>query len=101
MRRMDSRVVALADIDAPFIARWRALANRPGTTPNPFMDVDFLRPAAAYQPEAKGMRLFVGEDDGELLWLLPRGIVAQLVQVLRGFDAFGVEFERACQGGAC
>src|SRR5665648_480738 len=68
---MDARVVALADVDAPFIDRWRALANRPGITPNPFADVDFLRPAVAYLPEARGMRLFVGEDDGDLLWLMP------------------------------
>jgi len=68
---MHSRVVALADVDAPFIDRWRALAKRPDTTPNPFVEVDFLRPAAAYLPEAKGMRLFVGEDDGDLLWLMP------------------------------
>jgi CelD/BcsL family acetyltransferase involved in cellulose biosynthesis len=68
---MDSRVVALADVDAPFIDRWRALADRPGITPNPFAEVDFLRPAAAFQPEAKGMRLFVGEDGGDLLWLMP------------------------------
>jgi CelD/BcsL family acetyltransferase involved in cellulose biosynthesis len=68
---MDTRVVALADIDALFIDRWRALANRPDTTPNPFVDVDFLRPAAASLPEAKGMRLLVGEDHGDLLWLMP------------------------------
>ena len=68
---MDARVVALADVDAPFIDRWRALAKRPDTTPNPFVDVDFLRPAAACLPEAKGMRLFVGEEDGDLLWLMP------------------------------
>ena len=71
MRRMGSRVVALADVDAPFIDRWRALANRPDTTPNPFIDVDFLRPAAAFLPEAKGMRLLVGEDHGDLMWLMP------------------------------
>jgi hypothetical protein len=68
---MDARVVALADIDAPFIDRWRALANRPGITPNPFAEVDFLRPAVAYLPEAKGMRLLVGQDHGDLLWLMP------------------------------
>ena len=71
MRRMGSRVVELADVDAPFIDRWRALANRPDTTANPFVDVDFLRPASAFLPEAKGMRLFVGEDHGDLLWLMP------------------------------
>jgi hypothetical protein len=68
---MDARVVALADVDAPFIDRWRALANRPGITANPFAEVDFLRPAVAYLPEAKGMRLFVGQDHGDLLWLMP------------------------------
>jgi Acetyltransferase (GNAT) domain len=68
---MDSRVVVLTDIDAPFIDRWRALANRPDITPNPFVDVDFLRPAAAHLPEAKGMQLFVGEDHGDLVWLMP------------------------------
>src|SRR5450759_44403 len=68
---MDSRVVALTDIDAPFVDRWRALANRLDITPNPFVDVDFLRPAAAYLPQAKGLRLLVGEDHGDLVWLMP------------------------------
>ena len=68
---MDSRVIALTDIDAPFIDRWRVLAKRPDITPNPFVDVDFLRPAAEYLPEAKGMRLLVGEDHGDLVWLMP------------------------------
>jgi CelD/BcsL family acetyltransferase involved in cellulose biosynthesis len=68
---MDARVVALADVDAAFIDRWRALANRPGITPNPFADVGFLRPAVAHLAEARGMRLFVGQDDGDLLWLMP------------------------------
>jgi hypothetical protein len=68
---MDSRVVALTDIDAPFIDRWRVLAKRPDITPSPFVDVDFLRPAAEYLPEAKGMRLLVGEDHGDLVWLMP------------------------------
>jgi CelD/BcsL family acetyltransferase involved in cellulose biosynthesis len=68
---MDSRVIALTDIDAPFIDRWRALAKRPDITPNPFVDVDFVRPAAEYLPEAKGMRLLVGEDHGDLVWLMP------------------------------
>jgi CelD/BcsL family acetyltransferase involved in cellulose biosynthesis len=69
--RMHSRVIALTDIDAPFIDRWRALARRPDITPNPFADVDFLRPAAAYLPEAKEMLLLVGQDHGDLLWLMP------------------------------
>ena len=68
---MDSRAIALSDIDAMFIQRWRALAKRPDVTPNPFADVDFLRPAAAYLPEAKEMRLLVGQDHGDLLWLMP------------------------------
>jgi CelD/BcsL family acetyltransferase involved in cellulose biosynthesis len=87
---MDSRVVALTDVDAPFIDRWRALANRSDTTPNPFVDVDFLSPAAAYLPEAKGMRLFVGEDHGELLWLMPLVPTARMggVPVLPGLRNF-------------
>jgi hypothetical protein len=68
---MDSRIVAMTDVDASFIERWRALANRPDTTPNPFVDVDFLRPAATYLSEAKGLRLFVGEDHGDLVCLMP------------------------------
>ena len=88
--RMDARVVALTDIDAPFIDRWRALANRPDTTPNPFVDVDFLRPAAAYLPEAKGMRLFVGEDHGDLVWLMPLVPTSRMggVPVLPGLRNF-------------
>jgi len=87
---MHSWVVALADVDAPFIDRWRALANRPDTTPNAFVDVDFLRPAAAYLPEAKGMRLFVGEDDGDLLWLMPLVPTSRMggVPVLPGLRNF-------------
>jgi CelD/BcsL family acetyltransferase involved in cellulose biosynthesis len=90
MQPMDSRVVALADVDAPFIDRWRALANRPDITPNPFAEVDFLRPALAYLPEARGMRLFVGEDDGDLLWLMPLVPTARMggVPVLPGLRNF-------------
>jgi hypothetical protein len=68
---MDSRVVAMSEIDKPFINRWRALANRADTTPNPFVDVDYLRPAAAHLPEAKDLRLLVGEGHDSLLWLMP------------------------------
>jgi hypothetical protein len=87
---MDSRVVALTDIDAPFIDRWRALANRPDTTPNPYVDVDFLRPAAAYLPEAREMRLFVGEDHGDLVWLMPLVPTSRMggVPVLPGLRNF-------------
>jgi hypothetical protein len=63
--------VALTDIDESFVDRWRALANRTDITPNPFFDPDFLLPAAAYMPEAKDMRLLVGEDHGDLVWLMP------------------------------
>jgi hypothetical protein len=69
--RMESRVVALTDIDGPFIDRWRVLSNRTDATANPFFDADFLLPAAACMPEAKDMRLLVGEDHGDLVWLMP------------------------------
>ena len=90
MEPMEARVVALADVDAPFIDRWRALANRPDTTPNPFAEVDFLRPALAYLPGARGMRLFVGEDDGDLLWLMPLVPTSRMggVPVLPGLRNF-------------
>jgi len=74
---MGSRVVALTDIDGKFIDRWRALANR-ADTPNPFFDVDFLNPAAACMPEARGLRLLVGEDRGDLIWLMPLAPSSQL-----------------------
>lgn len=61
----------MTDVDASFINRWRALAHRPDTIPNPYVDPDFLRPAAAHLPEAKGLRLLVGEDHGDLVFLLP------------------------------
>ncbi len=68
---MDSRIVAMTDVDASFIDRWRALANRPDTSANAFVDPDFLCPAAAFLPEAKGLRLFVGEDQGDLACVMP------------------------------
>jgi len=79
--RMSSRVVAMSEIDEPFVNRWRALANRTDTTSNPFVDVDYLRPAAAYMPSAKHLRLLVGEDHDELVWLMPLVPSAQLGNV--------------------
>lgn len=68
---VESRVVALTDVDESFIDRWRALSNRTDATTNPYFDVDFLLPAAACMPEAKAMRFLVGEDHGDLVWLMP------------------------------
>jgi Acetyltransferase (GNAT) domain len=79
--RMESHVVALTDIDGPFIDRWRVLSNRTDITPNPYFDADFLLPAAACMSEAKGLRLLVGEDHGDLVWLMPLVPSSQLGSV--------------------
>lgn len=50
--------------------RWRALASG-SLIPNPCLDPDFIRPAARHLPEVRGLRLFVVEEAGDWIALLP------------------------------
>ncbi|TKJ23136.1 hypothetical protein A6V29_05610 [Blastococcus sp. CCUG 61487] len=63
-------MVSVGETDTAFAARWRALEDV-ATAENPFYSADFLRAAATHLPSARGMRLLVGENDGELGWLIP------------------------------
>jgi CelD/BcsL family acetyltransferase involved in cellulose biosynthesis len=50
--------------------RWRSLSIGAGT-PNPSMEPEFVVPAARHVPELRSLRLFVVEEAGEWIALLP------------------------------
>lgn len=67
---MQWRTMSPFETDEGIEQRWRALASR-SRTPNPCMEPEFIRAAAQNLPEVQGLRLFMVEEHGELIGLLP------------------------------
>ncbi len=67
---MKTRVIRLRDINARDCEAWRDLSSR-AAEPNPFLEPDFLVPAALHLPYGAQIEILLAEEDGRAYACIP------------------------------